>query len=261
MSVRKNMKILVSITSFKEEKISYLTTVLNQYDHISRILQCDIDIILSTNYSSKFRLQNNLEHAITDYKDSVRWEYSWENKNKIFTRYINYDYVIESDDDVLISEKNVLQYIQLERIEDDCIPGFLITEYGKDKNRYIQSMIEGKPIGEIFVKNQTSFFVPENIHSAFYMIDKIRMSRFLSINPNAMTPKTIRNYDVACISVSEIYFFFKKIIDLNNWDLHMIDHLPNKYINGQYDKQIFPEDFYFKYRTVDFWKNTIINRL
>ena len=176
------MKILVSIISYKEDKKNYLIDILKKYEDISNILNCQIDIILSTNYKYIFNYNGNIIHNITDYKDDIFWEYTWQNKSTIFSRYYDYDYIIESDDDVLITEKNILQYIKLENININYIPGFLITEFDSNNIQYIQSILYGSQIGEVNIINNISFFTPKNIHSACYIIDNKRMKNFLLNN-------------------------------------------------------------------------------
>ncbi len=251
------MKILVSIISYKEDKKNYLIDILKKYEDISNILNCQIDIILSTNYKYIFNYNGNIIHNITDYKDDIFWEYTWQNKSTIFSRYYDYDYIIESDDDVLITEKNILQYIKLENININYIPGFLITEFDSNNIQYIQSILYGSQIGEVNIINNISFFTPKNIHSACYIIDNKRMKNFLLNNKDAKFPKSIDSYDCACISVSEVYFYYKKVIEIDEINNHTVNHLPNKYINGKYDSKYFPNPIHHKYRSVEFWQNEI----
>ena len=70
------------------------------------------------------------------------------------------------------------------------------------------------------------------------MIDKQRMSDFLSLNKNSTVPKSLNTYDCACISVCEVYFYYKKVIEIDEINNHTVNHLPNKYINGKYDIKI-----------------------
>ncbi len=251
------MKILVSITSYHKDKEKYLSQILRSYEDISVTLDCKIDIVLSTNYELKFDYSGNITHIITNYVYNSFWEYTWQNKNMIFSMYSDYDYIIESDDDILISEKNIVQYIKLKNIDKNYIPGFLVTERGTDNIEYIQSILYGDTVGQLNTINNKLFFTPKNLHSACYMIDKQRMSDFFLLNKNSTVPKSLNPYNGACTSVCEVYFYYKKIMDTDEINNHTVNHLPNKYINGKYDRKYFPNPIHHRYRSVEFWKNEI----
>ncbi len=151
------MKILVSITSYHKDKEKYLSKILRSYEDISVTLKCKIDIILSTNYEFKFDYSGNIMHITTNYVYDSFWEYTWQNKNMIFSMYSDYDYIIESDDDILISEKNIVQYIKLKNIDKNYIPGFLVTERGSDNIEYIQSILYGDTVGQLNTINNKLF--------------------------------------------------------------------------------------------------------
>jgi hypothetical protein len=251
------MKILVSITSYHKDKEKYLSKILRSYEDISVTLECKIDIILSTNYEFKFDYSGNIMHITTNYVYDSFWEYTWQNKKMIFSIYSDYDYIIESDDDILISEKNIVQYIKLKNIDENYIPGFLVTERGSDNIEYIQSILYGNTVGQLNTINNKLFFIPRNLHSACYMIDKQRMSDFLLSNENSTIPRSLNSYDCACTSVCEVYFYYKKVIEIDEINNHTVNHLPNKYINGKYDSKYFPNPIHHKYRSVEFWQNEI----
>lgn len=252
------MKILVSITSYKKEKEEYLLKILSEYEFISKKLSCSIDILLTTNYTCKIIYKGNLHHVVTNFQELERWEYCWENKIRLIEMYHDYDYLIESDDDILISEKNITNYIKLKDFNQNYIPGFIITEFDQKNVQYIQSMLFGSSIGKTFIEQKKKIFVPENIHSACSMVDRNRMYKLLSINKNLTIPKFSDPYDMGCMSVSEIYFYYKKIIDTNNFNDHLVNHLTSKYINGKYEKKYFPNEINHLYRPVDYWKSEII---
>ncbi len=178
------------------------------------------------------------------------------NRKYIYENYSSYDYVIESDDDILITQENILQYIKYQHIDNNFIPGFVVTEDDNEKNTYIHSMLFNEPVHILnkFVLENKTWYVPRNIHSACFIIDRNRLKNFFNNNPNALFVKSVGVYDVQCTARSEIYTFYTKIINLDDIYLHLVKHLPNKYLHAN----IFPVD---QYRTVDFWKEYISNIL
>ena len=245
------MKILVSITSYHKDKEKYLSEILKCYENISNNLNYTIDIVLSINYDHAYVTTNKLIINKSEYEGE---SHCWANRKYIYENYSSYDYVIESDDDILITQENILQYIKYQHIDDNFIPGFVVTEDDNEKNTYIHSMLFNEPVHILnkFVLENKTWYVPRNIHSACFIIDRNRLKNFFNNNPNALFVKSVGVYDVQCTARSEIYTFYTKIINLDDIYLHLVKHLPNKYLYAN----IFPVD---QYRTVDFWKEYIRN--
>lgn len=245
------MKILVSITSYHKDKEKYLSEILKCYENISNDLNYTIDVVLSINYDHTYVTTNKLIINKSEYEGE---SHCWANRKYIYENYSSYDYVIESDDDILITQENILQYIKYQHIDNNFIPGFVVTEDDNEKNTYIHSMLFNKPVHILnkFVLENKTWYVPRNIHSACFIIDRNRLKNFFNNNPNALFVKSVGVYDVQCTARSEIYTFYTKIINLDNIHLHLVKHLPNKYLYAN----IFPVD---QYRTVDFWKEYISN--
>lgn len=241
------MKILVSITTYHKDKEEYVSQLIKEYEKICDEINCTIDIVICKNYDANFIYKNKIVINLSEYKGE---NHCWANKEFIYKNYENYDYIIESDDDVLISKQNILQYVKYESLSLDLIPGFIITEEDKENRVYIHSMLFNSPpvFSENFRLNNNNWFVPENIHAACFMIDKKRMNLFLKNTDGKI--KNMYSYDVQCTARSEIYNFFKKIINLDEMDSHIVKHLTNKYLYTS----IVPIS---EYRTVDFWKDHI----
>jgi hypothetical protein len=248
---KKNMKILVSITSYNVDKQKYLSQILKCYENISCELNCTIDIVLSIKYDHEYITTNKLILNKSEYTGE---SHCWSNRKYIYENYSNYDYVIESDDDVLISKENILQYIKYQHVDINHIPGFIVTEEDCEKNIYIHSMLFNEPVHILrkFLLENKTWFVPRNIHSACFMVDKIRLEKLFNTSTDALSIKSVGVYDTQCTARSEIYTFYIKIINLDEIQHHLVKHLPNKYLYAN----IFPVE---QYRTVNFWKDYIIN--
>lgn len=244
------MKILVSITSYNKDKDQYIIRLLKSYESISMQLNCEIDIVLSTHYDHNYTTSNNLILNKTDYTGEL---HCWANAEYVKEHFKLYDYIIESDDDILITSKNILQYIKYQSIDLDCIPGFIVTEDNiHNDSTYIHSMLFNKPphVSEKLFLFKSTWFVPHVKHSACYMIDKVRLENYYKKNLKSTIPKHIDVLDAQCTARSEIYYYFKKVINLNELDSHLVKHLPNKYLFSN----TFPSD---QYRTIEFWKEYI----
>jgi hypothetical protein len=244
------MNILVSITSYHKDKEKYVYQILRSYEYIAVQLGCKIDIIISSYYEHSYVTTNNL---ILNKSDYVGEFHCWSNTKYIMENFKNYDYIIESDDDILISLNNIKQYMKCESMDLCYIPGFIVTEdHNVNKKTYIHSMLFNKPphITDKVVLNDQIWFIPHTKHAACYMIDRVRLETYLDKNQMAVIPKGIDVLDIQCTARSEIYYYFKKMINLNELDNHLVKHLPNKYLHSN----IFPVD---QYRTVEFWKDHI----
>jgi hypothetical protein len=207
-------------------------------------------VILTKNYVYDYNFEelNKLIDIPIIYHES---DFCWQNREYIIKHYKEYDYIIESDDDIKISYNNILYYIKNECLDLNYIPGFIVVEY-EENNIYIISMHLKYPlhIKQKLLLHNKLFIVPQNVHSACYIIDKNRLEILIKNKQFTKEIHSISPYDSQCTSRSDIYLgMFKKIIDINEIKNCLVHHLSNKYI--KLDNDMFPRD---GYRSIEFWK-------
>ena len=242
------MRLLVSITSYFPNKIPYVQQLLNEYNSIQQTLNAKIDVVLACNYSHTFE-KNELN--VTYNPEQLNGEFhAWSNYSYVKTKHPYYDYIIESDDDILITAENIRQYIKWESVSDDLLPGFLVYEKDETATIHIQSVL----LGEQFVERkatigQTQYFSPTNVHSACYMIDSRRFERCKLPS----IPGNHQRYDVQCTARSFVYIDnYTKFIPISEIDSHLVHHLTNRYLS--IDDEAFPRS---RYKSLDYWKSVL----
>jgi len=242
------MRLLVSITSYFPNKIPYVQQLLNEYNSIQQTLNAKIDVVLACNYSHTFE-KNELN--VTCNPEQLSGEFhAWSNYSYVKTKHPYYDYIIESDDDILITAENIRQYIKWESVSDDLLPGFLVYEKDEADTIYIQSVLLGQQfIEKKAIFDQMPYFVPLNVHSACYMIDSRRLERCKL----PIEPYSTERYDVQCTARSFLYISnYTKFIPINDVDNHLVHHLPNRYLS--LNNQFFPR---VGYKSLDYWKSVL----
>lgn len=251
------MKFLISITSYFDNKTVYINQILEQYDAIQSRLNVQIDVVLSCNYEFVHSKRRNINVILNNDAQHVGEVHAWSNFDYIVANHKNYDYIIESDDDILITEDNIQQYIKLQNICDDYIPGFIVYEMDQDQVVYPQSMHLKYPP---FVEQQLTFadqqyFVPKNVHSACYMIDQKRLSVLIDQNKFSKDRYTLGVYDVQCTARSLVYINgYTKVVSVNDIKKHLVHHLPNRYLSLNNDW--FPRS---GYKPLNYWMQTLFN--
>lgn len=258
------LKILVSITSFYEDKIQYLNKVIESYTDLSTQHNIKFSILLTTNYDYKFNSPILIKHIITQNIESHDHSsnHCWSNKSVLYNIYKDYDYIIESDDDILITYENLQYYFTLEKnIPFNYIPGFLVTESNTLKEQIPITLLDGDNIGDIIEINNLKWFFPYNVHSACFIADKKRFDYFIQIIQKRTTPTYFNQYGYPESSRSEIYFYFNKVISIDYLKNTLVQHLPNKYVNEKYDKNIITTPVHLKYKNIDYWRNKLNSAL
>lgn len=127
------MNILVAIANHGTKNLKYLQVLLAEYQRMS----FHVDIVILSNESKE--LGSNVE-VLVGLPTKNPWSLPFGHKTLFAQRIKDYDLFIYTEDDTLITERNISAYIDAVAIlPDDQIAGFLRYEADKDGNRYISS--------------------------------------------------------------------------------------------------------------------------
>ena len=222
------MNILISITSWNEKHIPYLQKVLDNYS--ASFSDMAVSYILSTRYnSSSLNLPNNTT-LLTGSRGFTPGHFCWANKHYIHSA--SFDYLIESDDDILVTRDNFNYYVTHSNIlPNNYIPGFLSCETPDSGSPFLITMSPMfKQIENTINISGSNYIVPTNLHSAMFIIDK---KRHVSHGSSSKKPYRSSGYNENDLSRTDIYLSssFTKVIEkasiVNGSAL--VNHLPNKY--------------------------------
>jgi hypothetical protein len=229
------MNVLVAITSWNQNHEQYLQTVLNNYT--ASFADVSMSYVLSINYTSSMTLPPNTTQLTKSYNSS---NYCWNNHNYINANFKGYDYIINSDDDILVTRDNFNYYVSASnQLSHSYIPGFLSVEMPDTGSPYLLTMTPRLARFKIKSVESGSYFVPMNIHSACSIVDTGRYEHALS-RSLSRCPFTSSGYNSNDLARTDIYrgCNFTKVISYEavKSGSALVQHLPNKYWNKQHAK-------------------------
>jgi len=159
---------------------------------------------------------------------------SFAHKKLFADRAADYDLFIYTEDDILITERNINAFLQLCTIlQDDEIPGFLLKEVSADgAMNYPQAHVHFHWDPSSVCRRGTetcAFFTNE--HAASYILTRIQLQRAIASGGFLVQPYEGR-YDMLCSAATDPYTRcgFRKLICISRLDDFSLHHLPNKYI-------------------------------
>lgn len=256
------MKVLILISNFIDEKLMYrnlsLDWQLNVFDRqLNEFLlykDYSLDIKIFTTYRREKYNLSNVETILFPFEINVHLPYSaknWLSQNKSVLS--NYDYVLYTEDDLLIPEHqftNVLNYqTKLDNINPLYKVGFIRFE--KKPNGAIEYVDQhpahsGHRGGRSIVKQAilaegVKFFEPWNIHSGCWLFSTKDIMSMMENNTYQTSFHNLnRKYHGPLESAAtEIYMDYIKLYPENVEEV-AIEHMCNKY-DGVTKEQIIQE--------------------
>lgn len=221
------MKILVVIANYGFKNIRYLEILINEYNS----MPYDIDIVVLSNVPKE--LGPNIE-VIVGLPSKNPWSLPFGHKQVFAKRVDDYDLFIYSEDDTLITEKNIRAFLEtLEVLPKNKIAGFI--RYEKDlNNRKIYTTIHGhyhwdtKSV-ESIGKYTFAFFTNE--HSACYILSQEQLRQMITSGGFLTKPRE-GVYDMLCTASTDPYTQcgFRKVICISQIEDFSLHHLPNAYL-------------------------------
>ena len=220
------MKVLISLTSYNP-KLD-LQKVISNYQ--ATYTKYDLEFVLSCNYPLPFEVSNSV--IISNVYTSV--DHVWNNKQYIRDTLNTWDYVIESDDDILVPISTFENYRAHEGLPIDYIPGVLCCETrlvdGMEEMFILPSLRFMKCYEEQLTMNDIRYYVPTYRHSACFIADKVRYSKALNMGLS-LEPCSIKRYHPQEWSRTQIYFLLREVIAVDQIENSLVYHLPNKYVH------------------------------
>ncbi len=238
-------KILISITSYDKSHSKYLKQIIENYQ--TEFSNYDLYFVLSLNYPYSNPPTNSTQLP----KLYNNWNFTWNAKKYLKDNYDKYSYIIESDDDILVTKENFQYFLdtELKHNKDNLLTGFLVYEQSPDGKKHLITMPSSLPRKkEMLSVNNNIYIVPFNQHSACFICDAKKYKTALKNNMPVSPPTTIVPYTSAEFSRTELYFQFKKVIPVEAIvnEKALVKHLSAKYWNiptMRYSSWAKPSDF------------------
>jgi hypothetical protein len=225
--------LLVLIPNFGIHQTNYLNTVLSEYENYDEI---NVDVILFSthNYENTF----NISLTQILYDTSIGYKLSEQTRLYALDNINKYDLYMHQENDTLITQKNILSYIEGQHLLDELygkntyIHGFIRYEMKEnDSEKYLIDMAISEKFHKVAqIKDNLLHF--DNVHQGGWLINKSQLTELNS--RNIRYGASLEDY------CSNFYLSNKwpgtengihKTINKNFIDDSCIYHLPNKYVN------------------------------
>lgn len=224
------MNVLVVIANYGTGHQQYLSRLIQEY----RSMPYHIDITVLSDISKAVPPGVSLIVALPTKNP---WSLPHGHK-QIFARSLeHYDLFIYSEDDHLISERNIEAFLSVtQELPDDEIAGFLVSEQDKNGEFSFCAMHGSFHWDPTSVQRRGpytfSFFTNE--HSACYLLTRPQLRRAIESGGFLVEPHDGK-YDLPCSAATDIYTQcgFRKMVCISHLQDFMVPHLPNKYV-GKY---------------------------
>ena len=220
------MKVLVAITSFGTANDRYLSQVIAEY----RAMPFLVDIVVCSNQNKV--LPPNVE-LVVGLPTADPWSLPFAHKEILAKRVHDYDLFVYSEDDILITEKNIRAFLDLSAVlPSGEIPGFIRYEIrpdGKKNFPDFHANFRWEPKSVRLRGGHTlAFFTNE--HAGCYLLTQFQLQRAIESGGFLVAPHRCV-YDLACTAATDPYTQcgFRKLISLSHREEFLVHHLPNKY--------------------------------
>jgi 2-polyprenyl-3-methyl-5-hydroxy-6-metoxy-1,4-benzoquinol methylase len=221
-------KILVAIASYGTNNDRYLAQLVHEYQSMSSF---DVHIVVLCNVRKDAGPGVEL---VVGLPMKNPWTLPFPHKQIFADRLNEYDLFIYSEDDTLITEKNIMAFLKVtEILPDNIIAGFLRFEgiggipinFPEVHAHFHWEPESVRAIGEYRFAHFT------NEHSACYVMTREQLCRAIHSGGFLVGPHEGK-YDLLCTVATDPYTQcgFRKLLCISHLDDFLVHHLPNKYV-------------------------------
>ena len=224
---QKSMKILVAIASYGTSNDRYLARVVAEY----RSMPFDTNIVVVSNEMKAVPPDVRL---VVGLPSRNPWSLPFAHKQILADGLSEYDLFIYSEDDILITERNIQAFLRLSAsLPEDEIPGFLRFEEGPSgAKNYPDFHVHFRwAPGSVRQRGTHTLAFFTNEHAACYVLTRHQLQRAINSGGFLVQPHE-GDYDLACTAATDPYTQcgVRKMICVSDLDDFLVHHLPNKYV-------------------------------
>jgi 2-polyprenyl-3-methyl-5-hydroxy-6-metoxy-1,4-benzoquinol methylase len=225
-------KILVAIASYGAGNDRYLAQIIKEY----RAMPFHVDLIVLSNIPRE--LGPDVE-VIVGLPSKNPWSLPFGHKQIFADRLESYDLFIYSEDDILITERNIRAFLAAsEVLPEDEIAGFFRFEIGPTGQIHLPDVLGAfhwDP-NSVRVRVCQTFAFFTNEHAAAYILTREQLRRAIASGGFLLAPHEGR-YDMLVSAATDPYTRcgMKKLICISQMENFLVHHLSNKYVgNGRF---------------------------
>jgi 2-polyprenyl-3-methyl-5-hydroxy-6-metoxy-1,4-benzoquinol methylase len=221
------LRVLVALASYGTSNDRYLERVVQTY----RSMPFDVDIVVVSN------IQKNVGpgvECLVGLPDKNPWSLPFAHKKLFVERAHRYDLFVYSEDDILITEKNLEALLHTTAVlNEDEIAGFLRNEKGAGgavNYPDVHGCFHWDPTS-VRTRGQYVLAKFTNEHAAGYALTQAQLIKAIGSGGFDVPPHEGR-YDLLCAAATDPYTQcgFTKLIPISHLDAFTVHHLSNKYV-------------------------------
>lgn len=224
---RRLPRVLVAIASHGTSNDRYLERVIQEYRTMSLV----IDIVVLSNIDKRAR--SGVE-CIVGLPSRNPWSLPFAHKKLFVERHDQYDLFIYSEDDILITERNIRAWLDVTSfLPPDEVAGFLRVEFGEDGERNYPDIHAHFHWDPSSVKRRGDYVLAHftNEHAASFILTREQLGNALHSGGFDVAPHQGK-YDLACSAATDPYTQcgLKKLVPISHLDDFTVHHLTNRYV-------------------------------
>ncbi|MGN6284170.1 MAG: class I SAM-dependent methyltransferase [Afipia sp.] len=223
------LRVLVAIASYGASNDRYLDQLIREY----RAMSFAVDIVIVSNIDK--RPADGIE-CLVGLPNKNPWSLPFAHKKLFADRADRYDFFIYSEDDILITEKNLQAFMDVTAsLRDDEVAGFLRIEKASgdaisfpDVHAYFHwDATSVRSRGEYTLASFT------NEHAACYVLTRQQLARSIESGGFLVEPHEGK-YDLLCTAATDPYTQcgLTKLIPVSHLDDFSVHHMSNKYVDS-----------------------------
>jgi SAM-dependent methyltransferase len=221
------LRILVVIANYGTRNLPYLQVLLSEY----RRMPFQIDMVVLSNVPKDFGPGIEVQVGLPN---ANPWSLPFAYKPLLARRSKDYDLFIYTEDDVLITERNIRAFLRAtEVLPEDHVAGFIREEVSAE-GRHYYSTIHGRFHWEphsVMRLGQFTFARFTNDHSGCFMLTQRQLDRALASGRFLLGFRQGRyGYPETAATDPYTQCGFRKVIGISHLDEFCLPHLPNVYL-------------------------------
>jgi 2-polyprenyl-3-methyl-5-hydroxy-6-metoxy-1,4-benzoquinol methylase len=226
------MRALVAIASYGRNNDHYLAQLVAEYQSMS----FPVDIVTFSNAPKD--VAPGVAVVVVDLANTDPWSLPFPHKQFFADRVAQYDLFVYSEDDTLVTEKNLQAFLELSAtLPEGEIPGFLRFEKGPDGSvnlPEIHGHFHWDP-RSVRERGGEKFAFFTNEHAACYALTREQLKRSVK-SGGYLVGAHKGKYDLLCTAATDPYTQcgMEKLICISRVDDLLIHHLPNKYVGSSF---------------------------
>lgn len=230
-SLNSSQKLLVTIASYGTGGDRYLARLIEEYRSMS--FPTKVVVLSNTDKAVPGGVELRVGLPTRD-----PWSLPFAHKKVLAERVNDFDLFIYSEDDTLITQRNIEAFLNVSRVLPETeIPGFLRHENGPTGLRnYINlhGHYHWDP-ASVCERGSYMFASLTNEHSACYLLTQKQLQQAIE-SGRYLVPPYKGKYDLACTASTDPYTVcgFRKLICISDLEEFLVHHLPDKYTGPEF---------------------------